>query len=237
MIPALLQPLLLQTDIQGGSSSAMEWVNFAIRWLHVWLGIVWLGHLYFFNFVNANTMPKLDGPTKKMVVPQLMPRALFWFRWGAAITWITGILLFGLVYFHQKAFFQTTVDAGNILQGGSKTISPRGIWMLLGVVFGTVMAFNVWFVIWPRQKAIIPATRDGKAGEPEIQAMVKTATAASKLNTYLSVPMLASMISSHFPSILYGSVNMALITMLILTLIGFALVWHVYKVAAKVSGM
>ncbi len=63
------------------------------RWLHIVAGIVWIGHLYFFNFVNAPATAKLDGATKKAVVPELMPRALFWFRWGAAWTWFTGVLL------------------------------------------------------------------------------------------------------------------------------------------------
>src|SRR5499426_656874 len=68
------------------------------RWMHIFAGIIWIGHLYFFNWVNGPFQGKLDGPTKKAVVPELMPRALFWFRWGAAWTWITGVLLLGLVY-------------------------------------------------------------------------------------------------------------------------------------------
>src|SRR5919106_282154 len=69
------------------------------RWMHVFAGIIWIGHLYFFNWVNGPLQAKLDGPTKKIVVPELMPRALYWFRWGAAYTWITGVLLLGLVYY------------------------------------------------------------------------------------------------------------------------------------------
>src|ERR671919_248278 len=69
------------------------------RWMHVFAGIIWIGHLYFFNWVNGPLQAKLDGPTKKIVVPELMPRALYWFRWGAAYTWITGVLLLGLVVY------------------------------------------------------------------------------------------------------------------------------------------
>lgn len=230
-------PALLQTSLEGGSSSqAIDWVNFGLRWFHVWFGIVWLGHLYFFNFVNANTMPKLDGPTKKLVVPQLMPRALFWFRWGAAITWISGILLLGLVYFHQQAFWETKVNVAGALTGNAteKTISGRGIWILAGVLFGTVMAFNVWFIIWPLQKVIIAATRDGKAGEADIQAKVKTAAMASKINTYLSLPLLAMMVSNHF-TILYSNNNW-MWSLPATIVVGLALVWHWYKVAPKVQG-
>ena len=73
------------------------------RWMHIFAGIIWIGHLYFFNWVNGPLQAKLDGPTKKVVVPELMPRALYWFRWGAAWTWITGILLLMLVYYHGQA--------------------------------------------------------------------------------------------------------------------------------------
>src|SRR4051794_36307919 len=75
------------------------------RWLHVAAGVMWIGHLYFFNFVNGPMGAALDGPTKKVVVPQLMPRALYWFRWGAAWTWITGVLLLMLVFYHGGAVF------------------------------------------------------------------------------------------------------------------------------------
>src|SRR3954453_7312097 len=76
------------------------------RWGHVVAGIIWIGHLYFFNWVNGPFQGKIDGPTKKLVNPELMPRALYWFRWGAAWTWITGILLAGLIYYHGRIVFE-----------------------------------------------------------------------------------------------------------------------------------
>jgi uncharacterized membrane protein len=75
-----------------------DWLNALFRWIHVVAGIAWIGHLYFFNFVNAQVAKTYDADSKKKVVPELMPRALYFFRWGAAWTWITGILLFGIVY-------------------------------------------------------------------------------------------------------------------------------------------
>src|SRR5438067_3197920 len=75
------------------------WLQLLFRWLHVIAGVMWIGHLWFFNFVNAQVAKTYDAASKKAVVPQLMPRALFWFRWGAAFTWISGILLMGLVYY------------------------------------------------------------------------------------------------------------------------------------------
>src|SRR6516164_11411259 len=74
-------------------------LDLIFRWTHVVAGIMWIGHLYFFNFVNGQVAKTYDADTKKKVVPELMPRALYWFRWGAAYTWITGILLLGLVYY------------------------------------------------------------------------------------------------------------------------------------------
>src|SRR5207244_11837779 len=76
-----------------------------IRWIHVVAGILWIGHLYFFNWVNGYFAATMDAETKKKVVPELMPRALYWFRWGAAFTWVTGVLLLLLVYYHAGAIF------------------------------------------------------------------------------------------------------------------------------------
>jgi len=79
--------------------SMQEWLNLAFRWVHVVAGILWIGHLWFFNFVNAHFAKAYDAESKKKLLPELMPRALYWFRWGAAYTWITGILLLGIVYY------------------------------------------------------------------------------------------------------------------------------------------
>jgi len=83
------------------------------RWLHIVAGIVWIGHLYFFNFVNGPLQAKLDGPTKKSVNPELMPRALFWFRWGAAWTWITGVLLLAIVFYMGEQAVNGAFTAGS----------------------------------------------------------------------------------------------------------------------------
>jgi uncharacterized membrane protein len=76
-----------------------------LRWIHIVAGIIWIGHLYFFNFVNAQFAATLDGPTRQKVVPELMPRALYWFRWGAAWTWVTGVLLLLVVFWHGGLMF------------------------------------------------------------------------------------------------------------------------------------
>src|SRR5215468_10487346 len=80
-------------------ATVSEWLELVFRWIHVVAGIAWIGHLYFFNFVNAQVAKTYDADSKKKVVPELMPRALYWFRWGAAWTWITGFLLAGIIYY------------------------------------------------------------------------------------------------------------------------------------------
>ena len=80
----------------------MPIIESLFRWIHVIAGVLWIGLLYFFNWVNANVMPKLDAETKKKLVPELMPRALYWFRWGAAFTWITGVFCCCYLFYHSK---------------------------------------------------------------------------------------------------------------------------------------
>jgi hypothetical protein len=80
----------------------MPIIESLFRWIHVIAGVLWIGLLYFFNWVNANVMPKLDAETKKKLVPELMPRALYWFRWGAAFTWVTGLYLLLYLFYHSK---------------------------------------------------------------------------------------------------------------------------------------
>ena len=84
----------------------MDILSALFRWLHILAGIIWIGMLYFFNWVNGPFAGTMDGDTKKKVVPELMPRALFWFRWGAAWTWITGALLLALVFYHGGIMFE-----------------------------------------------------------------------------------------------------------------------------------
>ena len=79
-------------------SNVAEWLNLVFRWIHVLAGVMWIGHLWFFNFVNAQLAKTYSPESKKAVLPELMPRALYFFRWGAAYTWITGFLMFGIIY-------------------------------------------------------------------------------------------------------------------------------------------
>ena len=247
-----------------------------MRWIHIVAGIVWIGHLYFFNFVNAPLGTVLDAPTKKVVVPQLMPRALYWFRWGAAWTWVTGLILLLLLFYHGRLAFEMNVGIGAaawIMLLVTVLVMPvaydsiasnpvgkdlrnmgligfiltavvillyryfagfgyRGMVIHTGAMFGTAMAFNVWMRIWPAQREIITATRDGVAPNAERVAM---AGMRSRHNVYMSVPLVWTMINSHttaFAANPGGSV----IFLLLAILVGWAAAYWLYTKAPQVKG-
>jgi uncharacterized membrane protein len=195
-------------------------LQFFIRWLHVIAGITWIGHLYFFNFVNANVQPKLDGPTKKAVNPHLMMRALFFFRWGAMITFLAGLYLLVDVYFNL-------FEGGGAFWNADGTLATRAWWIMIGATAGIIMWFNVWFVIWPRQKIIQAGTRDGTKVDPQL---AKTAGNASKLNTYLSGPMLFGMLAApgHYAAFSWYTGAGAIV-------LGLLAIWFVFKGAPKAA--
>lgn len=246
------------------------WLDMLFRWIHVVAGIAWIGHLYFFNFVNSQVAKTYDADSKRKVVPELMPRALYWFRWGAAWTWVSGILLAGLVYYMTPnllppdstmganagmglslllivvVFFvydalwkamaakeQAGVVVSSILiaalaLGMSCIFAPRAVFTHLGMLFGTIMAMNVWMRIWPSQKKIIAAIKAGTAPDA---AAVALAGLRSKQNTYMSVPLVLTMVSNHYPTV-YGAPN-SWVILLLLVAVGWALVKWLYAKSAS----
>jgi uncharacterized membrane protein len=110
----------------AGTNLGEDLSSVLIRWAHITAGILWIGHLYFFNFVNAELAKTYDADSKKKVVPELMPRALYWFRWGAAWTWITGVLLLAILYWHQPYFSRT---------GESQTGPALAAFAILAILF------------------------------------------------------------------------------------------------------
>jgi len=158
-------------------------INGMVRWAHIISGITWIGLLYFFNLVNVPTQGKLDAPTKKAVNPELQPRALWWFRWGAMSTLIFGLVLFYLKYMR-----------GANLRDAEGHISDRALWIMSGMTLGLIMWFNVWFVIWPAQRVILRATKEGQK-PPE--GLPEKAKLFSRINFILSGPMLAGMIGAN----------------------------------------
>ncbi|MFL5422126.1 MAG: urate hydroxylase PuuD, partial [Myxococcales bacterium] len=119
------------------SSGVYEWLNLIFRWTHLAAGVMWIGHLWFFNFVNSQLAKTYDPDSRKKVLPELMPRALYWFRWGAAYTWVTGILLLWVVYW-----------AGNAM-GNDRMSSygSGGIGLLI-----VIICFAIYDVLWKGMK-------------------------------------------------------------------------------------
>ena len=158
---------------------------FLFRWLHVLSGIMWIGLLYYFNFVQIPNMPNIPDDQKPAVGKVIAPAAVFWFRWGAMATIITGLILAWLQgYIWNALSLGITTDFG----------APRDTIIGIGMWLGIIMWFNVWFVIWPNQKralGIVEADADSKA------ASARVAMLFSRTNTVLSVPMLFAMVAAQ----------------------------------------
>jgi uncharacterized membrane protein len=158
------------------TSNHAMWANGFMRFLHVLCGIMWIGLLYYFNFVQIPTMPRVPAELKPGVSKYIAPTALFWFRYAALFTVITGLVVAMLSGYLVEAL---------TLQPGSRVIG-LGMWLAL------IMAFNVWFVIWPNQKkalGLVDADADTKA------KAATTAMIFSRTNTVLSLPMLYCMVT------------------------------------------
>jgi len=155
-----------------------------LRWLHFLAGITWIGLLWYFNFVQTPSMPKIPDAEKPAVSKVIAPAALFWFRWAAMATIILGIILALMNgYFGQAVMLQ-------------KPFTSIG----LGMWLGAIMWFNVWFVIWPNQKkalGIVTVSPEQKA------AAAKAAGMTSRINTMLSIPMLYFMVAQGHQGITF----------------------------------
>ena len=197
-------------------------VHLFFRWLHVMAGIIWIGHLYFFNFVNVPLQAALDDAGKKAVNPKLMPRALWWFRWGAMFTFIVGLILFTLIYMYTPG---GGFGPSAAFLEASGAISDRAWWIMFGILLASVMWFNVWFIIWPAQQKIL----GGKADAEHLPALRRRAYLASRTNTYLSGPMLFGMLApGHFGAVDFPAV-------LVVLAIGFGVIWHAIRDSRRVG--
>tara|TARA_B100000029_G_scaffold496938_1_gene563913 strand:- start:22 stop:624 length:603 start_codon:yes stop_codon:yes gene_type:complete len=153
------------------------------RYLHVLSGIMWIGLLWYFNFVQIPNMPNIPDDQKPAIGKVIAPAALFWFRWAALATIITG-----LIVAYLNGYIHHAMTLG--LMGGD----PKSITIGIGMWLGIIMAYNVWMVIWPNQKkalGIIDANKEEKAKS------AKTAMLFSRTNTLLSIPMLLSMVTAQ----------------------------------------
>ena len=157
--------------------------SWLFRYLHVLSGVMWIGLLWYLNFVQIPSMPKLTDEQKPAITKVIAPAVLFWFRWAALETIITGLIVAYLNgYIHQA--LALGIGSG----GGKSTAIGIGMWL------GLIMAFNVWFIIWPNQKKVLGIV---EASPEEKPAALKKAVIASRVNTLLSLPMLLSMVMAQ----------------------------------------
>jgi len=147
---------------------------FFMRWLHIGSGVMWIGLLWYFNFVQTPSMPKIPDEQKPAVSKVIAPAALFWFRWAALSTVVTGLLLATMNSYIVQAL----------------TLTPGARAIGIGMWLGLVMAFNVWFIIWPNQKKALGIVTVDAAAKA---AAAKMAGMTSRINTMLSIPMLYCM--------------------------------------------
>ena len=167
----------------GGFDFDTLFWSWFFRYLHVLSGVMWIGLLWYLNFVQIPSMPKLTDEQKPAITKIIAPAVLFWFRWAALATIVTGLMVAYLNgYVHQALMLG--IGSG----GGKNTAIGIGMWL------GLIMAFNVWFIIWPNQKkalGIVEATPEEKP------VALKKAVMASRINTLLSLPMLLSMVAAQ----------------------------------------
>jgi uncharacterized membrane protein len=178
-IVLLVLLVLIANNVTGEAQQfGHAWSAFVMRWLHVVSGIMWIGLLWYFNFVQIPSMPKIPDEQKPAIGKVIAPTALFWFRWAALATVITGVLV---------AWMNGYLVAALGLQQPFHAIGI-GMWLAL------VMAFNVWFIIWPNQKKALGMVTVEAA---EKAAAARLAMLTSRVNTLLSIPMLYMMVAQQ----------------------------------------
>ena len=267
----------------------MDLMHALFKWIHIIAGITWIGLLYFFNWINGHVAATLDADSKKKVVPELMPRALYFFRWGAAWTWVSGVVLLYVIFWNGS--LSVGESAGNLMFVAGTEVSTTAHLMLLfvfvgvfiydflyksalasnvrvitivsfvligviiylmqhvamfdyrafnihlGALFGTIMAFNVWFRIWPAQQSIITSIKNGEAPDGDLLAL---AGLRSKHNTYMSVPLIWTMINQHTTYFSGGNLGIpseyAWLVLLAVVALGWHIVWQLYKKSGQVKG-
>lgn len=259
--------------------TTMEWIHLVLRWIHVFAGILWVGQTFFFTWLDAR-LNEEEAAARESHKPQvwmvhsggfyvmerqkgveLLPRTLYWFKWEAAFTWLSGFLLLGLIY-HMGGLMvepDSGISVGRaagigtlaiilgwmvydllwvsplgkneavgtvvsyallvaLAYGLTQVMSGRAAWMHVGAVLGTIMTANVWMRIIPGQRRMVAAVKEGRAPDLALAARAKQ---RSRHNTFMVFPVVAIMISNHFPVATYGSTNNWLVLAAVV-LIGWA---------------
>ena len=168
---------------EGSIAFDMAWATFFMRWLHVLAGVMWIGILWYFNFVQIPNMPNIPAEQRPAITGVIAPAALFWFRWGAMSTIVTGLILAWL-----NGYLVDAISIGLISGAAKHTAIGIGMWL------GTIMWFNVWFIIWPKQQIALGMVEADDAAKA---AAGRTAMLFSRTNTMLSIPMLYAMASAQ----------------------------------------
>jgi uncharacterized membrane protein len=251
----------------------MDILSVLFRWGHIVAGIIFVGLLFWFNWINIPFARTMDPETSKKVVPELMSRSVWFFRWGAAWTWILGLLLLMLVFYHGGLMFDDGAAGWGlpsyVMVGVVFLIFPvydllsksaigkdirifgvvsfvliaaisyamihwagfsyRAYCIHIGAMFGTIMVANVWMRIWPVQKKLIPSI---KAGTPPDAALFGMGIQRSRHNTYLSVPLIWTMINAH--TVVPGADSMFWLLGVIVA--GWLAVSLLYDKAGKLKG-
>jgi len=189
IIAGIVLAALIVFFLPGEHIPAASKAQSVVIWLHVLSGITWIGLLYYFNFVQVPALGEAasddGGPGGAGIAKYVAPRALWWFRWGALATWLTGAAYLYLIGMLHHAFTLGLM---------SDTPNPYASTIGIGAWLGTIMLFNVWVLIWPNQKKVlgmVEATADQVAKAKNIAFM------ASRSNTLMSIPMVMSMVGSH----------------------------------------
>ena len=193
----------------------MEFTLFFLRWIHFLAGVTWIGILYYFNFVQTPFFAETEAAVRVGAIQKLLPRALWWFRWGAMFTFLAGILI----------YIMRLSEMG----GGLFYSSPYGVSITVGGLMGTLMFLNVWLVIWPKQQIIIASTNQVASGGqalPEAAGAARRAALTSRTNTVFSIPMLFYMgAASHYGSMVGQGTSRVLYWILVFIILG-AVEWN-----------
>ncbi len=184
--------------------ATLDGISFLLRWLHFFFGVMWIGHLYYFNFTQGTAVAQMDAGGKSNVTNKLLPIALYWFRWGAMWTMVSGVLLLSIKG-HQVGM--------EIFYGS------WGVAILTGSALGMLMWANVWFLIWPKQQIVIASAASvagGGQANPQAAVVAPQALLASRTNTMFSIPMLFFMgAASHLQIPVTPESNLKLLTLVL----------------------
>jgi uncharacterized membrane protein len=188
----------------------MEFTQFMLRWVHFLSGVTWIGILYYFNFVQTPFFAETEAGVRTAAIQKLVPRALWWFRWGAMFTFLAGISIY--------LMRMSEMGAGLFYS------SPYGVTITVGGLLGTIMFLNVWLVIWPNQQVVIASANQVAAGGQALPAAAgagRRGALASRTNTVFSIPMLLYMgAASHFPQMVNQSGSRGLFWLIVIIIIG-----------------